>query len=195
MTNKPIHYQLSRLACLLGLPFTLLLFGISEAQGQRYSLGGGPTYATNTEVIGLNVRGYYNINEHICFGPEFSYFLPKKESEHGEEIELQLWEANYNIHYIFHTIKHVGLYPVGGINFTQEREKIKRNIDLLETEHVESAWGLNLGGGLHYNTSSFEIFGEYKYVVSTLEDHFLTIGFFYNFGPPIRSNKHHEEQH
>lgn len=38
------------------------------------TVGVAAPYSVDLNTVGLNLRMYHNINEHICFGPEFSIF-------------------------------------------------------------------------------------------------------------------------
>ncbi|NER16088.1 outer membrane beta-barrel protein [Spongiivirga citrea] len=132
------------------------------------------TYSTKLEVTGINARLYYAADHHYCFGPEVSFF--KKDTEEGE---LSLFEANANLHYILDLKKGLGVYPLGGFNYTTETET--KDLNETEEKHTENAFGLNIGAGMHYASGRILFFGEYKYVVSELDDHFISVGALINF--------------
>ena len=56
------------------------------------NIGAGIEYSDELNAVGSNLRAYYNIGEHICFGPEYSYF--KKD-------DVELFDVNLVAHYIF----------------------------------------------------------------------------------------------
>ena len=120
------------------------------------SLGAGASYSFHFNGIGVNTRVYYNMGEHICFGPEFSFF---------KEGELDVYDINLIAHYIFET-KLVGIYPLFGANYTIEQDP----------HESEEAFGAVFGGGLHRNFGSFTVFAEYGHVQSRLKDDFVTVG-------------------
>ncbi|KPM32066.1 Putative lipoprotein [Croceitalea dokdonensis DOKDO 023] len=130
------------------------------------------TYSTKLDAVGVNARLYYAADHHYCFGPEVSYF--KKTFEEGE---LSLFEANANLHYIIDLKDGLGFYPLGGINYSQETETLNDEME----QHSKDAFGLNAGAGFHYANGRFLFFAEYKYVISELDDHFLSIGALINF--------------
>ena len=125
------------------------------------SVGIGIPYSFELETVGINARAYYNLTEKICFGPEASYF--KKDDKTIKDVE-------FVGHYIFET-KWVGIYPLIGINYTQETEH----------EHTIDAFGVVYGAGTHRNFGNFTTFIEYSRVQSALKDHVFSMGVFYRF--------------
>ncbi len=123
------------------------------------SFGIGIPYSFELETIGINARVYYNLTEKICFGPEASFF--KKDDKTVKDVELVG-------HYIFET-KWVGIYPLIGVNYTQETEH----------EHTVDAFGFVYGAGTHRNFGKFTAFMEYSRVQSDLKDHVFSLGVFY----------------
>lgn len=124
------------------------------------SFGIGVSYSDKLTGFGINTRGYYNMGEHLCFGPEFSFF----QNENAEKI----YDLNLVGHYIFET-KWVGVYPIIGVNYTIE-EMIG---------HHEEALGILGGAGVHRNLKKLTFFMEYTHVQSELPDDFFTAGFLY----------------
>jgi len=171
----------------------LFLFS-SNLIGQHISLGGGIPYNATSETVGINLRGYYNIEEHICFGPEFTYFFPRTVTVDDEEIETLIWEINFNAHYIFEVSEGLGVYPIFGLNYTREIE----NIDFLSSGMAErivvDAIGLNIGGGFHVPQPSFIPFVEYEYVVGDLSEHIITAGVFFTIGRGNEEIEIHESE-
>lgn len=167
--------------------FCLLTSYNLEAQIEPPTImpGLAATYASNLDVAGINARLYYAADHHYCFGPEISYF--KKTTE---AIELSLFEANANLHYILDLKKGLGIYPLSGINYSLETEIEKDNSE--EEKHTEDAFGLNIGAGLHYASGRMLFFAEYKYVISELDDHFLSVGALINFS---LAKKDKQKQH
>ena len=125
------------------------------------TVGLGTSYSLNLETIGINSRVYYNLGEHICFGPEFSFF--KKDEE-------KVYDIDIIGHYIFET-KLAGLYPLIGLNYTIEES----------THHTEKEFGVVFGAGAHRNFNKITVFAEYAHVESDLKDDFITIGLMLNF--------------
>ena len=175
-------HLLSRLLFLMGILPTI-------AHAQHFSAGGGIPFNITVETPGLNLRGYYNMGEHFCFGPEFTFFLPKNETHGDEETETTIWEFNLNAHYIFELNERLGIYPVFGFNYTQEREEITFLPSGEKEGETIDAFGINLGGGLHVPFPKFIPFIEYEYVVGDLSEHIVTVGLFFNLGKKDPDNE------
>lgn len=171
----------------------ILLPIIGYSQGVSFSLGG--VYGINFQHPGLNTRIYYLANKNICFGAEFSYFIPKKEFFSPHEITTSLYEFNFNFHYQFEITHHFGLYPLVGYNYSVENERLLDNNGHNETE-TQKASGINFGAGFHIPIGSINIFAEYNYVLSfgDLDDHVISLGVFYALDfKKEKKEKEHEE--
>lgn len=146
---------------------------------QSYSAGAGLAYGDDIKEPGINVRGYYNLaNDKICFGPEFTYFKKRTENSTNEEIDISLFELNLNAHYIFEVTHKLGIYPIIGLNYSQEKEKYTDT----EEEETVKKWGMNAGLGTHYAVNKLTIFLEYDHLFSDLNQNTFILGVFYTLG-------------
>jgi len=152
------------------------------AFAQSFSFGGGIPYNITIEEPGLNLRAYYNVGKEFCFGPEAVFFLPKSEIEGNLETEIRIQEYSLNTHYIFELGEKVGIYPVVGLNYTIEKEEITYLDQDLTEEETFTAFGANLGGGIHFPFGNITPFAEYAYVLSELSEQLVTVGVFYTIG-------------
>ena len=160
---------------LLHLVMLLPVFG---GYSQGVALGIGPTYGSDIKYIGPNMRVYYFFNEHICLGPEVSYF-----AKHNlEGYPTSLLELNISAHYNFELGDHFAMYPLTGLNFSIE------NKDLMGEVESENAFGLNLGAGFHYSIKKVLPFAEYKYIFGKLPQHLITVGILFMLSD--KSDKH-----
>ena len=160
------------------LILTLCVWG-HGAVAQSYSLGAGLAYGDDIKEPGINVRGYYNLaGNRICFGPEFTYFKKRTENSASEELDVSLFELNFNAHYIFEVNHKLGVYPIVGLNYSQEKEKYA---DTGEEDTLKK-WGANLGIGTHYAVNKFTAFLEYDHLFSNLSQNTFILGVFYTFG-------------
>jgi len=177
----------------LSLLLLLSLFS-SGLVGQHISLGGGIPYNATAETFGINLRGYYNFKEHICFGPEFTLFFPRTTTFDDEEIETLIWEFNFNAHYIFEVSENIGAYPILGFNYTREIEDITfLSNGMIERKTVD-AIGLNIGGGFHIPQPSFVPFLEYEYILGDLSEHIITAGVIFTLGSSDEEKEMHERE-
>lgn len=143
----------------------LLLFTLPQGFSHTFVPGVGVTYGSNIKSAGLNLRGYDFIDEHICFGPEFSYFS----ADGVRNEEFSLMELNFIGHYVFKIAEHLGAYPLSGLNYSIEK---RREPD----SENEKAWGLNVGGGIHYELAGFFPFLEYKFITGPIGQQSISIG-------------------
>ncbi len=164
----------------------LLLTCSMIVTGQSYSVGAGLAYGDDIKEPGINLRAYYNLaNNKVCFGPEFTYFKKRTESTLNEDLDISLFELNFNIHYILEVTHKFGIYPLGGLNYSQENEKYSD----VAKEEVVKKWGLNLGMGAHYAIHKFVVFLEYDHLLSDLSQNTFIFGTFYTFG---KKHEQHE---
>ncbi|WP_190808928.1 outer membrane beta-barrel protein [Flagellimonas sp. S3867] len=165
----------------------LLYLSFLDTSAQSWSLGGGAVYGDDIENIGIHFRGYYNLpNNKVCFGPEYSNFFEKSETENGEETNKSLNEINFNIHYIIEISEHWGLYPLTGANLSFEKEEIE--IDLIKQSEDTSKFGVNLGFGIHRQVGNMVLFAEYDHLFGNLSQNSFLLGVFVIFGEGIDSS-------
>jgi len=152
----------------------LTVWNIAILQAQSWSIGGAAIYGDDIESTGVQLRGYYNLeNEKICFGPEYSYFFKNTQTIGDTEISKTLHEFNFNIHYIIEINEKWGVYPLTGLNYSIEVEEETHEA---ETEKFNiTEWGYNLGGGIHYPMGRLVIFGEYDHLFSKLSRFFFNL--------------------
>lgn len=169
----------------------LLSLTVSSLKSQSISLGGGFEYNLSIDEVGYQLRAYYNIGEHICFGPEFTSFGSSTFQEGDEEITESSIEFNFNGHYIFELSHKLGTYPIVGVNHTRIDESYI-NLTTGETGIKDiNTWAANLGWGVHFKINTTSIFFEYHASISKPGDHILSVGGFYNFGDQQEQENSH----
>ena len=141
-------------------------------------------YGDDIEEIGANLRLYTFIGDRICFGPEFTIFGNHNTMIDGDAAELGLWEVNFNGHFIFEVGEGLGLYPVTGLNYSREVERVEGHADV-----VEDAFGVNLGFGVHYELKNTILYTEYDRLFSDLRQNSFTIGILFHLGKKGRERK------
>lgn len=166
------------------LAILVLLGSLPLAAQQGYMLGIGPTLELDQRLIGANGRFYYGPNEHFCFGPEISFY-PYQEIDEG--YELQITELNLNAHYVFEATHKLGVYPLAGINYTIENERLTA---LAEEQEDEKEFGFNYGFGAHYNLKHFFVFAEFKGIIGQLSDEFVTLGIIFPLSKSQETQEH-----
>ncbi len=164
--------------------FLFLCFAFEIASAQEVLVvGGGPSIELENSLYGINGRLFYGPNERFCFGPEVTYF-PYQEID--EENELSVIDLNVNAHYFFELAPELEIYPLTGVNFTIEQERLLANDDEVEEE---SDFGINYGIGIHYNFGKLYVFSEFKGILGKLNDEFITVGVLFSL------KSHAKEEH
>ena len=159
---------------------TFMSTNISYGQETGFIGGIGSSYGLNEDLLGVNGRLYYGANEEFCFGPELSFF-PYQEVDN--ESEIQLIDVSFNAHYIFEVFEKFGIYPLSGINFSSEKERLIEENN--ESETVDE-FGINYGVGVHYKVSNFYLFTEFSGIIGQLNDELITAGIIFNLGKSKR---------
>ena len=155
----------------------LLSFTFFQTAQAQLLLGGGPIYGDDISEFGLNLRAYTFVGEHICFGPEFTKFGNHEALIDGDPGEVGLWEVNFNGHFIFEVNEGLGIYPLTGLNYSREVEMVERHED-----EVISAFGANVGLGVHYETHKTVLYAEYDRLLSDLGQNSFTVGILFFLG-------------
>lgn len=156
----------------------LLISGSLSAQ--RYSIGLATAYGNDIETVGYQIRAYYNVDHKTCFGPEFTYFPETTHTVAGEQVDVSLTEYNFNgHHHLYFGLEHLGIYPLGGLNYSIEKIG----------EEEETAFGFNIGAGLHYSKKKWTFFSEVIHLTGDLSEETFVFGIFYI---PGKSHEQHD---
>lgn len=140
----------------------------SQAQENKFSLGGGIAYATEMKSTGIFARGIYQFNPKWDGAFSGTYYL-----EEG----LTLLGFDADAHYAFYNNEeNLSVYTLFGLNLLT-----------LSSEYFDttSSLGINLGVGLRYQfTEKLALVPEFKYILGTEEggSYFgLSVGLFFSF--------------
>ena len=166
--------------------FVFFLFTIVLTAQEGWMVAVGPTVAPANSLTGGNFRAYLGTSPTFCFGPEISVFPYQTTTE---EYETSLFEVNLNAHYVFELAHRFGVYPLSGLNYTNENERSLMHSDEIEKHN---ALGINYGVGAHYSINRVLLFAEFKGIISELSDEFFTIGAVIVLKKPEKK-AHHEQ--
>lgn len=153
----------------------VLLFVCLTANGAnaQVNAGGGLAYGTNVEKLGLHINGFYTIpaNEQIRAGLEYTYFFP--ENYTGGSTRFS--EFNINAHYLFYDEEELAAYGLAGINHATS--SVNWDDSFFGAGGTSGSWtGLNIGAGAQYNVGFGSLYGELKFVISTVDQLVLSVG-------------------
>ncbi len=174
-------------ALLLLLLLTAFAPNLVRAQ-EGFTAGFGGALETADELYGVNLRVFYAINEHFCFGPEVSIF-PFQDI--NNDVEKSITDLNINAHYILEATHNLGVYPLLGVNYTIEDERNVQNNAI--SEKIE-AIGINYGFGAHYKIKNVFLFAEFKSIIGELSAEFITAGIIFSL-PKKHKEKHESNEH
>ena len=142
----------------------------------QVSLGGGLSYGTEAETIGLTIGGLYTIEEveHLRVGGNFVWYLPKEVSR----FEDQRWfELNINANYTIYEKDEVSAYVLSGLNFANVALKYEGPNSSVFSNTSDLKAGLNLGvGGEYVITNQLKAFAEFKFTLSNFDQAALSAG-------------------
>ncbi|MEO1654338.1 MAG: outer membrane beta-barrel protein, partial [Bacteroidota bacterium] len=146
-------------------------------------------YSLELETPGINLRSYFFWGKRACFGPEFTYFFDQTKEKDGEEITTSAYTFDFNAHYQFELIEErLGIYPILGIDFTREKEKVSAPDESFEI--IERAIGMNLGIGLEVPLAPrVGLFSEYIHTFSKLDDDVVFVGLSFRWGRAPREEE------
>lgn len=130
----------------------------------QFKVGGGLTLGTKSGGIdddgdeklgiGLNIRGEYAFDENWSIAPGFTYFFASAPSD----VDITYWQLNADAHYKFHAEGDIGIYALGGLNYSYAEIDWGGN-EFWDGSSDDSEIGLNLGVGANMQ----QFYGELKY--------------------------------
>lgn len=154
----------------------VICMGCIMTQAQKNNVGAGIAYGSEVENMGLGVNAEFSILPNLTISPSFIYFFPEK----NPYVTLNLWEINGNVNYYFLNNDKMGVYGLGGLNYTHASAKS----DFLGYSNTAKSGevGLNLGGGFKYHLNeSWSPVAELKYVIGDYDQLVMMVGMKYNF--------------
>ena len=151
----------------------------ASAQAGDKALGAQLVFGSETNGIGLGVKGQYYFTDKIRGEASFDYFLKKK--------GISMWDINANAHYLFDVADKVKVYPLAGLGYTHWSYKydLSKITDIagLKAEGSDGRLAVNLGGGVDYElTDNITLNAELKYqIISNYNQLVLGVGVAYKF--------------
>jgi opacity protein-like surface antigen len=147
----------------------LMLFAVAllfaTAVSAQFKVGGGLTIGTKSGGIsddgdeklgiGINVRGDYAFDESWSIAPGFTYFFASAPSE----VDITYWQLNADAHYQFSSEGDMGIYALGGLNYSYFKIDWGAGNEYWDGSADDSEIGLNLGVGANMQ----QFYGELKY--------------------------------
>ena len=154
----------------------------ASAQAGDKALGAQVVFGSETNNIGLGVKGQYYFTDHIRGEASFDYFFKRK--------GLSMWDVNANVHYLFDVADKFKVYPLAGLGYTNwsyTNDVIVKEVNgkdkVVEHKGSDGRLAVNLGGGAEYAlTDNVSVNAEAKWqIVNNYSQLVLGVGVAYKF--------------
>ena len=146
----------------------------ASAQAGDKALGAQLVFGSETNSIGLGVKGQYYFTDQIRGEASFDYFLKNK--------GISMWDINANVHYLIDVADKFKVYPLAGLGYTNWSYKLEYdNVTL--AKGTDGRLAVNLGGGAEYElTKDLSVNAELKYqIINNYNQLVLGVGVAYKF--------------
>ena len=146
----------------------------ASAQAGDKALGAQFVFGSETNSIGLGVKGQYYFTDQLRGEASVDYFFKNK--------GVSMWDINANVHYLIDVADKFKVYPLAGLGYTNWSYKYEFE-GLPVVEGTDGRLAINLGGGAEYElTKDLSVNAELKYqIVSHYNQLVLGVGVAYKF--------------
>ena len=90
---------------------------VSAFASAQFAVGVHTLYGTYVSNLGIGVRARYDINEQFRLDGNFNYYFKKN--------NLEFWDLNANLHYLFNITDKFTAYPLGGLGYVNTKVTYK----------------------------------------------------------------------
>ena len=141
----------------------------ASAQAGDKALGAQLVFGSETNSIGLGVKGQYYFTDQLRGEASVDYFFKNK--------GVSMWDINANVHYLFDVADKFKVYPLAGLGYTNWSYKYEFP-GLPVVEGSDGRLAVNLGGGAEYElTKDLSVNAELKYqIISNYNQLVLGVG-------------------
>ncbi|MBM3419694.1 MAG: porin family protein [Bacteroidetes bacterium] len=170
---------------------------ITVAEAQFTKAGGGLSYSTGvyfhnesvdvshkTANPAIAFKGIYELSLPVHLSPSLNIFLPRVTEVFESKQTISAILLDVNAHYVFNSLDRFEFYALAGLNVTYLRSKWKYEFtpgDPQTDASSETIPGLNIGVGTYMKaTEQLDVFGEFKYILSSRDQFILTAGVLLN---------------
>ena len=146
----------------------------ASAQAGDKALGAQLVFGSETNNIGLGVKGQYYFTDQLRGEASVDYFFKNK--------GVSMWDINANVHYLIDVADKFKVYPLAGLGYTNWSYKYEFP-GLPVVEGSDGRLAINLGGGAEYElTKDLSVNAELKYqIISNYNQLVLGVGVAYKF--------------
>lgn len=166
-----------RTLTLAALSSTAALTLFANEAAAEPKLGAGLVYGTEIEEVGLQLNGYYGLDQvlpGLRVGAEFAYYFVSD--------PVTFWTIDINGQYRFIEPGPFGAYAIAGLDIARVSVDLDLGAFGGDASSSSTEIGLNLGIGAEYAVvPNVELFGEIKYVISDYDQAVIALGARYLF--------------
>lgn len=146
----------------------------ASAQAGDKALGAQLVFGSETNNIGLGVKGQYYFTDQLRGEASVDYFFKNK--------GVSMWDINANVHYLIDVADKFKVYPLAGLGYTNWSYKYEFP-GLPVVEGSDGRLAINLGGGAEYElTKDLSVNAELKYqIINNYNQLVLGVGVAYKF--------------
>ena len=146
----------------------------ASAQAGDKALGAQLVFGSETNNIGLGVKGQYYFTDQLRGEASVDYFFKNK--------GVSMWDINANVHYLIDVADKFKVYPLAGLGYTNWSYKYEFP-GLPVVEGSDGRLAVNLGGGAEYElTKDLSVNAELKYqIINNYNQLVLGVGVAYKF--------------
>ena len=146
----------------------------ASAQAGDKALGAQLVFGSETNSIGVGVKGQYYFTDQLRGEVSVDYFFKNK--------GVSMWDINANVHYLIDVADKFKVYPLAGLGYTNWSYKYEFP-GLPVVEGSDGRLAVNLGGGAEYElTKNLNVNAEAKYqIISNYNQLVLGVGVAYKF--------------
>lgn len=176
---------------------TVLLLSASLAEAQFTKAGGGLSYSTGayfhnedidvshkTGNPAITFKGIFEFSLPFHISPSVNIFLPRVTQDEFSESKqvVSAFLFDINGHYVINSLDRFEFYGLAGLNVTLLKNTWKWEFEGGGSDSSsETVLGLNLGAGTYMKmTEQLDLFGEFKYILSSRDQFMLTVGVLLN---------------
>ena len=162
--------------CLMTLLGWLVLNVIStQAQSVDGAIrvGGFLGYGTNSESLGIGIRGDYAVTHNMLIAPDFLYFF----GDNDFGIETGWWDINLNGNYLIE-LNNPDLIPyvLAGLNVASISVDCNHILESVCNHRNDTDLGFNVGGGVDYMVGNIIWFSELRLVLGKADQLVIMTG-------------------
>jgi hypothetical protein len=134
------------------------------------TLGGGLSYGEKISELGLQLGGYYVLNEDMRVGGDFIYWLVDSPSG----VSNTFLELNGNFHYLFYQENDITLYGIGSLGFHYSSVEFTFFGATISDSNTDLALGLGAGG--EYNLGAIKLYAEPRLFLTGYDQFQISFG-------------------